>query len=68
MLGIFDRTVARKLVRLLTVFATALTVALTGEAAVAARRLANLAQREHQVDEREHRVGALGLLLRAAAR
>ena len=39
-----------------------------GEAAVAAGGLADLAEREHQVDEREDGVDALALLLGAAAR
>ena len=67
-LGVLDEAVAGELVRLLPVLASPLPVALPGDAAVSAERLADLAQRQHQVDERQHRVGALRLLLGASAR
>ncbi len=68
MLGVLDEPVAGQLVSLLPHLAAALAVALAGDAAVAARGLADLAQRQHQIRERQHRVDALRLLLRAAAR
>ena len=48
--------------------APALAIALTGEAAIAARRLAHFSKRQHQVDERQHRVGTLGLLFGTTTR
>ena len=64
--GIVDAAIARKLVGLLAVLAAALAVALPGQRAVAAERLAGLAERQHEVDEGEHVVDAVALLLRAA--
>ena len=64
--GIFDQPVAGELIGLLAVLAPPLTVALTGQAAVAAVRLADLAEREHQVGERDDGVGPFRLLLGAA--
>ncbi len=61
--GIVDLAIARKLVRLLAVLAAALPVALPGQAAVAAERLADLAQRQREVDEGEHIVDTMALLL-----
>ncbi len=64
--GIVDLAIAGKLVGLLAVLAAALPVALPGQAAIAAARLAGLAQRQRQIDEGEHIVDAMALLLGAA--
>ena len=64
--GIVEPAVAGQLVGLLAVLAPALAVALSGQAAIAAERLAGLAERQRQVDEGEHVVDAVALLLRAA--
>ena len=58
--------VTRQLVGLLAVFPAALTVALTGETAVAGERTAGPAGGQAEVDPCPHRVRALRLLLRAA--
>ena len=58
--------VAGQLVGLLPVLATALAVALAGEAAVAGARLADHAERQGDVDPGEDGVGAGGVLLGAA--
>ncbi len=68
MLGLFDQSIAGQLVGFLTVLAPPLTVALSGQATIAAGRFADLAEREHQVDQGHHRVRTLGLLLGAATR
>ncbi len=64
--GVFDQPVAGELIGLLAVLTSPLAVPLTGQAAVAAVRLADLAEREHQVGEGDDGVGAFRLLLRAA--
>ena len=66
MLRVVQATVARQLVRFLPVFASALAVALTCQAAVAAVRLARFSQRQRQVDEGQNVVHAVALLLRSA--
>ena len=68
MVRVFDQAIAGELVGLLAVLAPALAVALAGQAAVPAGRLADLAQRQHQVGEGQDRVDALRLLLGPAAR
>jgi hypothetical protein len=68
MIGIFDQAVSRQLIGLLSLLPTALSVALPCERAISAGRLAHLAERQHQVDERENGVSPLGLLLRSPTR
>ena len=65
---VVDHPVARELVGLLPVLTPALPVALAGQAAVSPVRRPALPERERQVDPREHRVRALGVLLGAARR
>ncbi len=65
-LRVVQLAVAGQLVGLLAVFTPALAVALAGEAAVAGVRAAGAAGGQAEVDPRADRVGALGLLLRAA--
>ena len=62
-----DEAVAGELVGLLPVLATALAVALAGQAAVPRAGLADLPEREREVDEGEYGIDALALLLRPAA-
>ncbi len=64
--GIIDAPVAGKLIGLLAMFAAALTIALPGQAAVAAVRLAHLAQREREIDAGENVIDAVALLFGAA--
>ena len=65
-LGIFDVTVAGKLIALMTMLAPALAVALAGDRGVAAIRLANAAGREHEIDAGNHVLDSLGMVLDAA--
>ncbi len=65
--GIRDLAIARKLVALLPVLATALAVALTGQRAVAVAGSARQAEQQREVDRSRRRVGAVGVLLDAAS-
>src|SRR5262249_20759468 len=62
-----DQPVTGELVGLLPVLAAALSVSLSGEAAVAGTGIPDLPEREREVDEREDGIDALALLLRPAA-
>ena len=66
MFGIFDVAVAGKLVALVSVLASALSVALAGDGGVAAIRLADAARGEHEIDAGQHVLDALALVLNAA--
>src|SRR5204863_3249810 len=59
MFGVRNRTLTWKLIRFLTVLATALAVALSGYGSVTAARCSNLSSREYQVDIREDVVDAI---------
>ena len=66
-LGVLDAAVAGQLVGLLSVLPAALSVALSGQAAVAGGGPAGEAQREREVDRGGHGVGAVDVLLDAAS-
>src|SRR4030095_3250407 len=63
MLGIRDRTLTWKLVRLLSVFASALSISLAGDGAVATSWRADTSGRKHEVDIRQHVVDAVRVVL-----
>jgi hypothetical protein len=63
---VINLPVARELIGFLSVFASALTVALPRQAAVAAAGLADLAERQRDVDVAERGLDAARVLLRAA--
>ena len=65
-LGVLDVAVAGQLVALVAVLAPALPVALPGDGAVAAARLADPPGGEHEVDARQHVLDALRVVLDAA--
>src|SRR6267142_1419279 len=64
---IVQLAIARQLISLLAVFATALPIALPGHAGIAAKGLSGVAKREHKINERQNVVHALALLFRAAS-
>ena len=66
MLGILDVAVARKLVALVAVFASALAVTLTGDGGVAAVRFADASGGEHEIDAGQHVLDAFALVFDAA--
>ena len=66
MFGIRDRTLTGKLIRFLTVLATTLAVALSGDGSVTAARCSNLPGCQHEIDVRENVVDAIGVMFYAA--
>src|SRR6185369_12857365 len=61
-LRIRDLTLAGKLVRFLTVLAAALSIALSGDGAVAAPGFTDIAGRQHEIDVRENVVHAVRVM------
>ena len=66
--GVVDLPVARELIGFLSVFASALAVALSGQTAVAAEGLADLAERERDIDVRRARCRRRARAVRRRAR
>src|SRR5215207_7134470 len=67
MFGIRDRTLSGKLIRFLTMLASALTVALAGDRSVATTGCADLARCQYKIDVSQHVVDAVGVMFDAAS-
>src|SRR5690349_13747123 len=66
MFRVQDRPLSRKLIRLLTVFASTLTIALAGDRSVTTTWRADLSGGQDEIDISEHVVDAVRVMLDAA--